>query len=223
MINIYQTLEPKPLLVQLLDKHYFEADDQLLRDFIRVIGNDEECELGCLIDVLKDAYYNELCNRISKMEIVDCNLFQTVNYLKLLTSNSNLSLAFIKLNSPWHSNPQFNFDFTNFTPTSSVLKTLIGHLLSISSLPKFMQPNFTYFNEAMNNTPDVTRNREKQLGFQIQKLVNEVHEIFLSMLRSKECREEALNYICLVLYCFKNRSQIWVNQLPNLGMCDIFI
>ena len=217
LINIYPTLEAKPLLVYLLDKHYFEADDQLLKEFLKTIGtDDDDCDLNCLIDVLKDAYYNELCTRISKMEFSDPNLFKTINFIRLLTLNSKLSLAFIRLNSPWHSNAQFNFDFTNFSPTSSVLKTLMGHLLSISSLPKFTDPNFRYFQDAMSNTPDQTINLEKNIGCQIHRLVREVHNIFLSMLKLKDVKEETLNYICLVLYCFKNRSQIWINQLPNL-------
>lgn len=218
LLNIYQTIEPsKPLLVELLDKHYFVADNLLISQFFKIIGDDSDCDLDTLVEVLKTAYYNELCLRISKMETSDPNLFKTVNYIKLLTSNSKLSIAFIKLNSPWISNPQFNFDFNNFSPSSSVLKTLIGHLLSISSLPKFTQPNFKYFDDAMSTLPDQILNLEKNIGFQIFTLVKEVHQIFLSMLSKKDVKEEALNYICLVLYCFKTRSQIWINQLPDLA------
>jgi len=216
LCNIYSTLDRKPLLVELFDKYYFEADDQLLKEFIRTLGDDQECDLECLIDVLKDAYYKELCARFSKMEFSDPNLFKTINYLKLLTSNSKLSLAFIKLNSPWYLS-NFNFNSNDFTSNSLVLKTLMGNLLSISSLPKYNQPNFRYFIEMMGNTPDQIVNQEKTIGYQIFKLVNEVHFIFLSMLKQKEVREEVLNYIGLVLYCFKDRSKLWMNdQLPNL-------
>ena len=220
LCNIYPTLDRKPLLVELLDKHYFEADDQLLKEFVKVLGDDAECELDCLIDVLKDVYYGELCNRLSKMEFSDPDLFKTINYLKLLTSNSKLSLAFIKLNSPWYTDAsQFSFGSNDFSSNSFVLKTLLGNLLSISSLPKYNQPNFRYFNEAMSNTPDQTVNQERNIGYQIFKLVSEVHNIFLSMLKSKDVREEVLNYIGLVLYCFKNRSQLWINnQLPSLAL-----
>lgn len=219
LCNIYPNLERKPLLVNLLDKCYFVADDTLLKEFIAVLGLDEdECDLDTLVDILQDAYYKELCNRVSKMEFSDPDLFNTINYIHLLTSNKRLSLAFIKLNSPWtKEGNNFNFDLADFSPNSFVLKTLIGHLLSISTLPKFNQTKFKYFNDAMNNTPDVTYNLEKSIGSQIFRIVQEVYKIFFSMLKQgTDVKEETLNYICLVLYCSKNRSRMWVNQFPKL-------
>lgn len=217
LINIYPTLEPRPLLVELLDKHYFEADSQLIKEFVRMFGDYEECELTCFVDVLRESYYNELNSRIAKMEFSDPNLFKTVNFIKLLTSNTKLSLAFIKLNSPWTSNSQFNLDFNGFLPFSSVLKTLIGNLLSISSLPKPTQLNFKYFNDAMNNMPEQIISLEQSIGLRIFDLVKEVHEIFFSMLKQKDVREEMLNFLGLTLYSFRSRSQIWSNQSPNLA------
>ena len=217
LINIYPTLEPRPLLVELLDKHYFEADSQLIREFFKALGDDEECELSCFVDVLKTCYYDEICSRVSKMEFSDPLLFKTVNFIKLLTSNTKLALAFIKLNSPWTSDSHFNSDLNQFQPFSSVLKTLVGHLLSISSLPKPTQLNFKYFNDAMNSLPDQIINLEQSIGLRIFDLVKEVHEIFFSMLKQKDVREQVLNYFGLVLYSFRNRSQIWSQQSPSLA------
>lgn len=153
--------------------------------------------------------YDVLCQRLSRMSLIDPNLSRTLKLINYLVLNPNLSKSFIELNEPKKVqtlNPIFN----NFQ------STLIGLLLSISCLPRPTNSQFEYFLNPSHYSQQEHNVTEKNLGIQLNSLTRELHSIIYSLLKQHETRSLTLNWIEICLYSFRDRAKMWTNEILHM-------
>ncbi|KAI1295763.1 Ubiquitin conjugation factor E4 A [Halotydeus destructor] len=220
---IYPCQDTTPgLLLKLMDKYYADYGHyDVLQAFLEATAteiqqrNKDGDDAADLIAILIDGYYKKLVSRLSGCSLVGHQLFASLSLVKLIASTPTLSQSFIILNSPWkaRSNYDFKVGLGGKSASEDVMNSLLGRLLSTSCLLSQGETVPEFFVTPSRSSHHEHQVTERNIGVQLKRLTEEIHQLFLGLLRNKVTKNEILNWIGLVLYAFKDRSKMWTNEM----------
>lgn len=215
------------LVIALIDSYCHEYGHfEALQTFLESVATSVQAKSGAdgddadLLDIMENGYYNELNKRFDNASLISPELFNDLSVVRLLASTRTLSKVFIVLNSPWkrfqptHGSLKYDFNKgSGLSMSDDLMKTILGRILSVSCLPKAGQSNPEFFatpSRYANNEHEIT---ERNIGVQLKSLVESVHQLFLSLLKLKDTKNDLLNWVGLALHAFKDRSKMWTNEM----------